>query len=630
MKNRLCLISEIISRQRFVSKRQNFFFSILLIIFSFTLVAWSCEENKPIVHEKTLNEKLNFSEAEFISAIKNAIEMIQVIPVLADTNFLFKDTIVQFYSSRNFSPKFLKSFEDRNFVYSLMMQLEQADAHGLEPNSYHTELIHHHFENAIDTNDNQSRYRDLAIAELLICDAVLKYSFHLRFGLYDPKKLFPDSYYLPSADSSMRELHEPLRQENILVYLSTIQPKSERYKKLQVALKKFKLLEKAEWKKIPQIDKKIEPLQSNSILPLIAEQLLRLGFIDSSHFHKHDNMIYDSLIVNGILKFQKHNGLQEDGIIGKGTIDKLNITPTEYIKKIKINLERFRWLDYSSLPRYIFINIPEFKLHIVENQVELSEIKVCTGIRRSAYYKSLYERYKRTGNFKLKPEDWETPEFNSVISSMILNPEWNVPPSIMREEIQRELKKDSSYLKKKKFKVYKDGKEINLDDIDIKEFGKSNIPYRIVQDPGVGNALGKVKFMFNNKFGIYLHDTPTRPPFNFAIRAVSHGCVRVEKPLVLAQFLLENHSQWNLDFFKIEIGERVADVGVKKEFSARRSALRKNRSFGPTTELVLEQNVPLYIEYFTAWVDKNGQINFREDVYRKDETLLNLMFPEKK
>lgn len=604
--------------------------SLIIIFFALTFLGWNCNEDEPAVRELSLNEKLNFSESEFRTALENTIMQIPFLPVLSDSNFLHKDTIAQFYSSRNFKPKFLKSFEDQNFVYSLMMFLEDTENHGLDSKNYHSELINLHFENAADTNVNAERYRDLAIAELLICDAVIKYSHHLRFGLFDPKKLFPDSYYLPSADSSKRHLLEPLWQENILAYLSSIQPKGARYAKLQSALKNFKLLEKNQWKKIPQIEKKIEPLQSNSILPLITERLLRLGFIDSSHFHKHDNMIYDSLIVNGILKFQKHNGLQEDGIIGKGTIDKLNITPTEYIKKIKINLERFRWLDYSSLPRYIFINIPEFKLHIVENQVELSEIKVCTGIRRSAYYKSLYERYKKTGNFKLKPEDWETPEFNSVISSMILNPEWNVPPSIMREEIQRELKKDSSYLKKKKFKVYKEGKEINLDDIDIKEFGKSNIPYRIVQDPGVGNALGKVKFMFNNKFGIYLHDTPTRPPFNFAIRAVSHGCVRVEKPLVLAQFLLENHSQWNLDFFKIEIGERVADVGVKKEFAARRSALRRNRSFGPTTELVLEQNVPLYIEYFTAWVDKNGQINFREDVYRKDETLLNLMFPEKK
>ncbi|NNG27033.1 MAG: L,D-transpeptidase family protein, partial [Ignavibacteriaceae bacterium] len=279
---------------------------------------------------------------------------------------------------------------------------------------------------------------------------------------------------------------------------------------------------------------------------------------------------------------------------------------------------------------YILVNIPEFRLYVIENEEEVFDIKVCAGRRRPANYKEQFKFYKRTKLLQNKPDDWETPNMYGEISYLVLNPTWNVPNSIIREEISRKVSKDSSYLESRNFKVYKDGVEVNLDEVITSEFTSDTIPYRIVQDSGPGNALGKIKFMFDNRFGIYLHDTPTRRPFSYSNRAVSHGCVRVEKPLQLAEFILKDHSKWNIDYLKIEIGKKVDDKSIKSEYYQKRSSLRNRKysSEDKTTEVILDKKIPLFIDYYTAWVDNNGAINLRDDIYRRDKLLVEYLFPE--
>ena len=264
----------------------------------------------------------------------------------------------------------------------------------------------------------------------------------------------------------------------------------------------------------------------------------------------------------------------------------------------------------------------------MQNEEELFNIKVCVGRKRPANYKEQLKVYKRTKNQQNKPDDWETPNMYGEISYLVLNPTWNVPNSIIREEILRKVTEDSTYLESRNFKVYKDGVELNLDEVNSSEFSADTIPYRIVQDSGPGNALGKIKFMFSNRFGIYLHDTPSRRPFTYSNRAVSHGCVRVEKPLQLAEFILRDHSKWNIDYLKIEIGQRVDDKSIVSEYYHKRSALRnrKDSSENKTTELILEKKIPLFIDYYTAWVDDKGAINFRDDIYRRDKVLKEYLF----
>lgn len=200
----------------------------------------------------------------------------------------------------------------------------------------------------------------------------------------------------------------------------------------------------------------------------------------------------------------------------------------------------------------------------------------------------------------------------------------------MREEILTKVSRDSAYLKKANFRTYKNGSKVDPSEISLSDLTSGNIPLTLIQDPGAGNALGKIKFMFDNPFGVYLHNTPIRAPFQYENRAVSHGCVRVEKPIKLAEYLLTNNSEWNIDYLKLEIGQRVDDKSVIEEFRQKRDSLRKGHSYGQTTEVKLDKPIPLFIDYYTAWVDGNGIINFRDDVYRQDKIVWDNLTAEAK
>lgn len=573
----------------------------------------------------SLNEKLQFSYSEFTNTFKNKFTAFDSSFIKQDTLVQHYDTLKHFYSSNNYKPVFIKSFNDKELVDSLLIIFGRAEEHGLNPEQYHVSSITREFYKAIDTLQNNLRYSHLANAELLVNDAILKYSYHLRYGLVNPKKIFADSYFIPIDDSSKGDLFQPLTQKSIIKYLLDIQPKSERYKKLQSALQHYNRFKDSDWPAIPLPAKKIEVGNKNSSIALMINRLITLGFLDTSNVIIKDVRYYDTLLVDCVKHFQRVNGLNDDGVIGKSTVEKLNTTPQDYINKIKINLERFRWNNYPDTSQYVMVNIPDFRLYIVDKGSKFFNTKVCTGRKRPTNYEDRLKYYKKTKRLRDKPDDWETPILYGEIYYLVLNPTWNVPPSIMREEIVQKMTKDSSYLRNHNFKVYADTGEVNLDDVNISELSAEKIPYRIIQDPGAGNALGKIKFMFDNRFGVYLHDTPTRVPFTYSNRAVSHGCVRVEKPMPLAEFLLKGHPKWNMDFLRIEIGQKVEDKSKISEYKKIREKLRKNEKDDKTTEILLSKRIPLFIDYYTAWVDENGEINFRDDVYNKDKILMEYL-----
>ena len=357
----------------------------------------------------------------------------------------------------------------------------------------------------------------------------------------------------------------------------------------------------------------------------IINRLITLGFLDTSTVRIKDFTAYDTLLVNSVKHFQRVNGLNDDGVIGKNTIEHLNTTPQDYINKIKLNLERFRWNNYTDTAQYVLVNIPDFRLFIYENGKAIFTSKVCVGRKRPSSYEKQLERYKKTRHWEDKPEDWQTPITNGELFYLVLNPTWSVPESIIREEIFQKVSKDSNYLIDHNFKVYLDTSEVDPAKITLNDLSAKEIPYKIVQGPGAGNALGKIKFIFPNRFGIYLHDTPTRPPFKYSNRAVSHGCIRVENPMPLAEFLLKNHPKWNIDFLKIEIGQKVEDKSKIAEYKKNRNKLRKDAEDEKTTEVYLSRKVPVFIDYYTAWVDENGEINFRDDVYNLDKILMEYL-----
>ncbi len=245
------------------------------------IIFFSCTK-KPAEPEKSLNEKLDFSFSEYATIFQNQFLSIDGYILQKDSLITYYDTLKYFYSLRDYEPLFIKSFEDNDKVFSLISILEKVGDHGLNPDQYHFSDIINDFAGAIDTVPNLSRYYLLAMTELLMSDAILKYSYHLRYGIVNPKEIFPDTYFLPIDDSSKGNLLEPLSQENLVQYLNDIQPNSKRYLQLQIALNYYKKYIGHSWPEIKLSVNKIEYGTENSSLPLIVDRLIALEYIDTS------------------------------------------------------------------------------------------------------------------------------------------------------------------------------------------------------------------------------------------------------------------------------------------------------------------------------------------------------------
>jgi len=265
---------------------------------------------------------------------------------------------------------------------------------------------------------------------------------------------------------------------------------------------------------------------------------------------------------------------------------------------LEVNLERFRWLRYPEKGRYVQVNIPAFWLEAYDDGNVTASMAVCVGQRKSPYYAEQLARYNRTRSRRLQPKDHETPQIHGEFTHCIINPIWNVPGSIASRELYFSALKDSTYLQDKRYKVYYRDSLVDASSIDWSAHNPYSLPYKFKQEPGTGNALGAIKFMFQNDFSIYLHDTPQQFAFRRADRAVSHGCVRIEEPMEFAHYLLKGTPKWDVDRIKQTI------------WSGARSK-----------PVFLHQKTPLYIDYVTAWVDHDGLLQLRDDIYRKDAVL---------
>jgi len=268
------------------------------------------------------------------------------------------------------------------------------------------------------------------------------------------------------------------------------------------------------------------------------------------------------------VKIAQHQfGLKQSGIIDAQLMKSLNIPVEKRIEQLLINLERMRWMPLLTEKKLILVNIPEYKLHIFEAKKEVLNMDIVVG-----------------------KEAHQTVIFSNELKNIVFSPYWNIPPSIVRAEILPNLKRNRNYLAQK----------------NMEQTGTSNGLPVIRQKPGKTNSLGRVKFLFPNSYNIYLHDTPAKALFAEQTRAFSHGCIRVAEPKALAMYLLTGRPEWSSE--KIDKA-----MNAKKE-----------------TWVSLKQTVPVFITYFTSWVDKNGLLNFRDDLYGHDQKMAEQMFKSTK
>ncbi|MGZ3929356.1 MAG: L,D-transpeptidase scaffold domain-containing protein, partial [Mucilaginibacter sp.] len=266
-----------------------------------------------------------------------------------------------------------------------------------------------------------------------------------------------------------------------------------------------------------------------------------------------------------------------------------------------VNMERLRWKNKPTENEYVFVNIPDFRLDVIDSGRSVLNMKVCVGEGRNKKYLNSLENYNDTCKID-NPFPHETPLLNSVIHSVQVNPIWNIPKSIATKEIIVEAAKDPYYLANKNINVYRNGKLIeDPETIDWSKVTKENSEYEFKQQPGADNSLGKIKFLFENRSSVYLHDTPAKDAFRYSMRAVSHGCVRLERPLDLAHTLFRDTVKYNL-------------------------IARDMQEDDPTSEdIALRPRIPVYITYITCWSDQEGKLQFRRDVYGLDIVLYEHM-----
>ncbi len=277
------------------------------------------------------------------------------------------------------------------------------------------------------------------------------------------------------------------------------------------------------------------------------------------------------------------------------------MTKQETVRVLQVNLERLRWKNRNNDQKLVLVNIPDYRLDVIENGKSVLNMKVCVGEGREVKATDLRE-YDENDLKKDRPFNRETPQLGSMIHSVQVNPVWNIPESIATKEITKYAAEDRYYLANNNIDVYLDGKLVEdpeTIDWSSPDAGKA---YTFKQRPGDENALGKIKFLFNNESSVYLHDTPAKEAFKQPVRAISHGCVRVEKPLELARQLFGEGDKLEL------IKKEMALTGTPK-----------------ARDIALPEKVAVYLTYFTCWADEQGALQFRKDIYGQDVVLYSYL-----
>lgn len=500
---------------------------------------------------------------------------------------------MRFYEERAFEPAWSGDRVRKKNAEDLLEGIEEAQAHGLNPQVYHLAAI-----KALDEKhssvEGEARDDLLAKRDILLTDAFFQFAQHLDEGMTNPYYSNRNQRKPPSSTDRVALLRQALLSRDVKGALEGLAPQTPAYANLKKALARFEQESMgAEWPKVGT-GKKIEP---GDVSPRVVEVRRRLeaeGFLkpapkpaqpaepaetDAATATAPEGPgeeLYEADVETGVKAFQAAYGLDPDGVIGKRTVIMMNRTPSWRLCQIKVNLDRQRALKHIiTTERYALVNVPDFRLTIYEEGKPYHNMKVIVG--------------------RL---DRKSPLMSDNIRFIVFSPKWHVPTSIAVKDKLPKIKKDPSFVRRHGMKMYTVGEtgieEVDAETVDWSTVDASNFSYRIVQAAGDANALGRVKFMFPNRHDVYLHDTPTKKLFNRDKRTYSSGCIRIADPVWFAEYLLKDKEEWT--------AERI------KASMRRASPLHEN----------LSEHMPIHILYITAWADEEGNPTFRHDVYGYD------------
>lgn len=456
--------------------------------------------------------------------------------------------------------------------------LSKASRDGLDTEDYHVTSI----QDLMNLNTAEHEIR--AGLDILITDGIILYGTHLLNGKTDPKTLEPTLRYTPRllSDEVLEGMRLRLIKGDVQGVIDDLRPPSKFYTAMMDGLQFYEALaDSGGWNVVSISERKLEPDSSYADIPAIRSRMLIEGDLlledtPLANDSTADLNMYDAGLQRAVERFQLRHGLNPDGVIGRGTMQAMNISVNEKIKLLKANMERARWIHHDLDSNYVLVNIAGFDLRLVLRDSICWTSKVMTGKVATA-----------------------TPVFQDEMLYVEFNPYWTVPFSISNEEILPILKKDPSYLRRNNMELLTmSGNEVNESKLDFRTYDEK-LPYIIRQGPGAGNSLGRVKFLFPNRFSIYLHDTPSRSLFARESRAFSHGCIRVQDPLKMAELILQDMDYTRQDIDSI--------IDSKENF-----------------RIDLKRPLPVVITYSTAFADAD-LVYFFDDVYKRDRPLMKAL-----
>lgn len=518
-----------------------------LLIFLFVLLVLGCEKESK---QKVKTPK----------PVPNPIILVEGKAVSIDSVLLkpySSELLEEFYLASGFKSVW-QSKKDRK---EILEYLSNSESEGLISADYYSTIL-------LKLEKKYTKLNDIERAkyDILLTHSFQKYISHLTSGKLIPKLLY-QNWELNQDEININEtIAIMLKTDSIKHKIEQLIPDHLVYKSLKKALKIINSFPVDTFSRI-DVEKKIVLNDTNQSLLGIKRRLIYWKDMKAK-----DSLstVYDDETYEAMKHFQSRHGLAPDGVIGVGTIEALNFSKKRRKEQILANLERWKWFPKDMGKEYLVVNIPDYKLTLVRNDDTIRTHKVIVG------------RDKRP-----------TPVLSSILNNVILNPTWTVPPTILKEDVIPAISKNRNYLSQTNIKIFdKKGNEILANEWQLSEAKK----YRYVQSPGTYNSLGMVKFSFPNRFSIYLHDTNHRDFFVKQKRSLSSGCVRVDNPLKLAEYLLENDSNWDLEKITQTLqNEKTKHIKISKE-------------------------VRIHILYWTAWAE-NGTLIFRDDIYNLDSDL---------
>ena len=478
------------------------------------------------------------------------------------------DQVRRFYQEQDFQLVWVDGGRQSDRYRQFAKLLDTAGAHGLPRDRYASPLA----DLPTDTKIAPAQAPEL---DARVTALFFQYFTHLLGGRLDPSELQSLWTLKPERPDLVSALSAAIRSNDLAGAMERLQPQQPEYRELQHALVRYRAMAaKGGWPSMAA-GTRLKPNEQSPSVPVLRRRLAIEGDLDAAHGND-PSPVFDATLVDAVKRFQERHRIEPDGIVDGETVRALNVPIDARIRTLELNLERWRWLPDPMPARYLIVNVPDFRLEAIENGKSVMSMRVVVG----------------------EPDN-KTPIFADRMTHVVFSPYWNVPPRIAREETIPRAARDPGFLARNNMEVVApSGDVIEPDSVDW----SSASGYRIRQRPGSGNALGGVKFIFPNNFDVYLHDTNATKLFDRIERGLSHGCVRVEEPQKLAQYVLRDQPEWTPE------------------------AIGAAMTSGQEKHVKLPAPISVFILYKTAWVHEGG-VRFLKDLYGHDAAQAAKLFP---